>query len=110
MSDSIDSSIPAPRRFGPGRKLLLAVVVLAFLAWLARFIYGWVVFEATDDAYVAGHVHQVSPQLDGTVKEVLVRDNQTVKAGDILVRLDSLEFDLAVRKAEAGLAQTNADA
>jgi len=109
MSDPNDSSPKAPRRLGNGRKLLIAAAVAACLAWLAHFIYAWAVFEQTDDAYVSGHVHQVSAQVDGTVREVLAHDNQTVKAGDVLVRLDPLEFELALRRSEAGLAQAAAD-
>jgi len=109
MSDSNDSPVQAPRRLGTGRRLLIAAAAIACLVWLGRFLYGWIVYEETDDAYVSGHVHQVSPQIDGTVREVLVHDNQTVRAGDVLLRLDPLEFDLEVRKAEASLAQAAAD-
>jgi membrane fusion protein (multidrug efflux system) len=66
-------------------------------------------YEETDDAVVEGHVHQVSPQIDGTVKEVLASDNQEVAQGDVLVRLDPLEFQILVEKEEAGLAQSEAD-
>jgi membrane fusion protein (multidrug efflux system) len=66
-------------------------------------------YEETDDAEVAGRVHQVSPQVDGTVSEVLVQDNQAVRAGDVLARLDPLEFDLGVKRAEAALAEARAE-
>jgi len=96
-------------RFGSGRRLLVAAAVVGTCVWLGYFIRDWALFEETDDAYVAGHVHQISPQLDGTVQAVLVHDNQTVRAGDVLVRLDPLEFTLGVQKAEASLAQAHAD-
>jgi membrane fusion protein (multidrug efflux system) len=67
------------------------------------------IYEETDDALVEGHVHQVSPQIDGTVKEVLASDNQEVAQGDVLVRLDPLEFQIEVEKQEAGLAQSQAE-
>jgi membrane fusion protein, multidrug efflux system len=96
----------APRR--PGRTLLLAAAALGIAVWLVDF--GWHAwhYEKTDDAYVSGHLHQISPQIDGQVKEVLVNDNQPVKAGDVLVRLEPLETGIAVEKALAGVAQAHA--
>ncbi|HTB79544.1 MAG TPA: HlyD family secretion protein [Opitutaceae bacterium] len=96
----------APRR--PGRTILITVVTLGIAAWLVDF--GWHAwhYEETDDAYVSGHLHQISPQIDGQVKEVLVNDNQPVKAGDVLVRLEPLETNIAVEKAVAGVAQAHA--
>jgi membrane fusion protein (multidrug efflux system) len=96
----------APRRLG--RNLLIAAVALGLAAWLAEF--GWHAwhYEETDDAYVTGHLHQVSPQIDGQVKDVLVADNQLVKAGDVLVRLNSLKYEIAVEKARANATQARA--
>jgi membrane fusion protein (multidrug efflux system) len=95
-----------------GRKLtkpvLLGVAIVAMVAWLAHFgLHAWR-YEETDNAYVVGHIHQISPQVSGQVKEVLVQDNQSVRAGDVLVRLDPLEFEIAVQKAQASLAQAQA--
>src|SRR5262245_21722748 len=44
--------------------------------------------ETTDDAQVEGHVANVSPRVSGQVRSVLVKDNQVVKVGDVLVELD----------------------
>jgi membrane fusion protein (multidrug efflux system) len=100
---------PAPAKRGPGRKILLTVVVAGIAVWLVHFLYDLVCYEETDDAYVTSHLHLVAPQTDGIVQAVLVSDNQSVKAGDVLVRLDPLEFDLALRRATAGVAQAKAD-
>jgi membrane fusion protein (multidrug efflux system) len=96
----------SPRRLG--RNLLIAAVGLGIATWLVDF--GWHAwnYEETDDAYVVGHLHQVSPQIDGQVKEVLVADNQLVKAGDVLLRLDPLRYEIAVEKAQADVAQARA--
>ncbi|EEF62945.1 HlyD family secretion protein [Pedosphaera parvula] len=92
------------------RWVIFSVVILGVLAWVGNFVYHAFLYEETDDAYVAGHVHQVSPEVDGRVKEVLVKENQTVKAGDVLVRLDPLEYEIGLQKAEANLAQASAQA
>jgi membrane fusion protein (multidrug efflux system) len=60
-------------------------------------------YESTDDAFLAGHVVSVSPRVAGHVAEVHVDDNQRVKAGDLLVRLDPNDFQARLAAAEAAL-------
>jgi membrane fusion protein (multidrug efflux system) len=91
-----------------GRNLLMAAAAVGIAAWLANFAWRAWHYEETDDAYVIGHLHQVSPQIDGQVKEILVADNQLVKAGDVLLRLDPLKYEIAVQKAQADAGQTRA--
>jgi membrane fusion protein (multidrug efflux system) len=93
----------------PVGKIALLVVGIAVVLWLGHFGYRAFYYEETDDAAVEGHVHQISSQIDGTVKEVLARDNQQVAAGDLLVRLDPLEFELMVQSEAAGLARAQAE-
>jgi membrane fusion protein (multidrug efflux system) len=93
----------------PAARIAIAIVVAAAVAWLAHFAYDAYVYVETDDAFVAGHVHQVSAQIDGTVTSVLVGDNQTVRAGDVLVKLEPLEFQLAVEKNQSGASQAEAE-
>ncbi len=92
------------------RPILLAVLAVGALAWCAHTAWGLYHYETTDDAYVVGHLHQISSQIDGQVQEVLVHDNQIVRAGDVLLRLDPLEFQIALQKAEAGVAEAHAQA
>jgi membrane fusion protein (multidrug efflux system) len=61
-------------------------------------------FETTDDAFVEADVHPISSRVAGDVIEVLVSDNQAVKKGDPLAKLDPRDFDLNVGAAEAALA------
>ncbi|TXG81596.1 MAG: HlyD family efflux transporter periplasmic adaptor subunit [Sphingomonadales bacterium] len=60
----------------------------------------------TDNAYVGADVAQVTPLIGGPVSEVLVQDAQTVKRGDVLVRLDDTDARIALARAEAELAAT----
>ena len=82
---------------------------VAALLWAAQFVYHSFTFEETDDAYVNGHVHQVAPRVAGAVTEVLVDDNRTVKAGQVLARIDPLEYEIALHRAQAMLAQSKAE-
>lgn len=57
----------------------------------------------TDDAFVEGSIHMIGARVAGTVVEILVSDNQQVKAGDILARLDPEQFQNSVDEAEASM-------
>ena len=57
--------------------------------------------ETTDNATVAGSIHQVSSKIEGTVSNVLVSDNQVVAPGQLLVQLDRRDYENKVQKAQA---------
>ncbi|MEN3112862.1 HlyD family efflux transporter periplasmic adaptor subunit [Uliginosibacterium paludis] len=104
-SPSIQTVQGQPRK----RKALLAVMatvfVLAGLAWAAWWLVHGRWFQETDDAYVNGHVMQITPQVGGTVLSVRVEDTDSVKAGDLLVEIDRADARVAMEQAEAALAQ-----
>jgi membrane fusion protein (multidrug efflux system) len=85
-----------------GGIVLLAVVVGLFLYYRNR--------ESTDDAQVDGHITQISSKVYGRVGEVLVDDNQQVKAGQVLVKLDPRDLQAAVDQSKAQLALAETDA
>ncbi len=66
--------------------------------------------EETDDATVSGHIHQVSSRINGTVSEVDVNDNQLVKKGQLLVKLDPRDFEVKVLQTKAALASAERQA
>ena len=111
MSTSTETTpaAPTPKKPRTGARIALAAAILAIVAWLGHFAYESYFYEETDDAVVEAHVHQVSPQIDGTVQAVLVKENQTVAAGDVLVKLDPLEFELMVEKEQADAAKSQAE-
>jgi len=88
---------------------LVAMVILVllgvggFLLWKHLNTY-----EDTDDAQVDGHIDAISARIGGHVIEVLVDDEQDVKAGQVLVRIDPKDFEVALAKAEADLADAEA--
>jgi len=90
--------------------LLLAGVVVALAVggyWLVPWVLTALNTVSTDDAYVNGHVTFVAPRVAGQVSEVLVDDNDHVKKGAVLVRLDRepYEVQLAIKKAAVVAAQ-----
>jgi membrane fusion protein (multidrug efflux system) len=64
--------------------------------------------ESTDDAYVGGDVTVIAPKVSGLIAQVAVTDNQTVHAGDLLVKLDGRDYQAALAKAEAAVAAQQA--
>ena len=96
-----------PRRKRTIRLVVLAVIVVALIAAIPIWAY-YSVRESTDDAQVDGHVIPISPRITGTVLTVLVNDNQPVKAGQELVRLDPADYQVAEAQAEANLANAEA--
>jgi len=84
------------------RALLIAGVVVAIIAILLWFYYRH--RESTDDAQVNAHIIPIAPRISGSVIDVLVKDNQTVKKGQVLVRLDPRDFQAKLDDAKAALA------
>ena len=74
--------------------VLAATVIAGFAYWQYRQTH-----VSTDDAYIDGRIHMVSARVQGKVAEVRVRDNQPVRAGDPLLRIDPEPF--AVRESAA---------
>src|SRR5262249_10326104 len=66
--------------------------------------------ESTDDAQVDAHMTQIAARVGGTVTKVAVDDNQVVDAGALLVELDPRDYQVAVEKARAELADAEASA
>lgn len=65
---------------------------------------------SSDDANVDGHISAIAPKIAGNVVEVLARDNQPVKAGDVLVRIDPRDFEAKVAQAKAALLEAESKA
>ena len=71
-----------------GLTLIAVAVALAGAAWGGWHWFNGRHFESTDNAYVAGNVVQITPQVGGTVVSIGADDTDFVRAGQILVSLD----------------------
>src|SRR5262245_22130474 len=85
--------------------IVLILIVGAYAGW--HYFSQW---ESTDDAQVDGHIHPVNARVGCTVISVNVKENQRVEAGAVLAQLDSRDYEIAVDRAEAELAQAQAAA
>jgi membrane fusion protein (multidrug efflux system) len=102
---------PAAKRFN-FRKALLTGAALAMLAGTAW--YGWDYWKvgrfqvSTDDAYVKADNTTVAPKVSGYLYQVLVGDNERIKAGQILAQIDDRDFKVALDQAKADVAAARA--
>ena len=90
----------------------MAVALALGVAAAADFGYGYLTtgryLETTDDAYVQADSTIVSPKVSGYIAEVLVNDNQPVKAGQVLARIDERDFRTALDQASADVTASEA--
>jgi membrane fusion protein (multidrug efflux system) len=106
---AIDKEVHAVVRTRTSGKTMVVRVVIA-LALIAAASTGYLFwknsqqFETTDDAEVDGQIYAISPRVSGHVSEVLIEDEQFVKVGEVLARLDPKDYEVAVEKAKADLA------
>lgn len=98
------------RKTSPFLKIVILLGLAAGSAWGVHETRLHLATEKTDDAYVTGHIHQVSAGVAGPLLEVLVDDNQPVKSGQVLARVDPQEFQIMEKKATAAKEQAEADA
>ena len=84
--------------------IILGLVLIAGAAWGGSVWYGSRLSVSTDDAYVEGTVAPVSAKIPGQVAEVLIRDNESVTAGQIVARLDARDYRARVEQAKANVA------
>ena len=105
------NGIGAGRPKNSRRRKAVTMFLVAALVTVGSGAFYWLYRQThitTDDAYVEGRIHQVAARIQGTVVEVLVKDNQPVKQGEPLLRIDPEPY--AVRVAAAGSAVSAATA
>jgi membrane fusion protein (multidrug efflux system) len=94
------------------KRAALALALTSGVAGVADFGHYYVTtgryLESTDDAYVKADSTIIAPKVSGYIAEVLVSDNQPVKAGQLLARVDDRDFRTALNQAKADVAAAEA--
>jgi membrane fusion protein, multidrug efflux system len=94
------------------RPWLVAITLFVVLIVIAAGILWWVharQFESTDDAFIDAHTVAISPQVAGAISELNVNDNQIVKAGTVLARIDDAIYASQLAQAKAQVEQLQAN-
>ena len=102
-SDQDKQQEESARRATPWVRIIGALVLIFAVAGGVYYYLSTVGTESTDDAYTDGRSITISPKVSGYVVELLVDDNQRVKAGDILARIEPRDYIVAVDQAKANL-------
>jgi membrane fusion protein, multidrug efflux system len=107
----VGGSAPASR-MSLRRKLLLLAILGALLLFGGYKAFKWFTVgrfvQATENAYVEADISVIAPKVQGYVREVLVKDNQPVRAGDVLARIDDSELRARLAQAQATVATRRA--
>ncbi|MBF8722545.1 efflux RND transporter periplasmic adaptor subunit [Pseudomonas guariconensis] len=111
MASSADTSTPAPAPDNTHKRkawllgLLLVLILAGAATWAWYALVGrW--HESTDDAYVNGNVVEITPLVTGTVTSIGADDGDLVHEGQVLLRFDPADSEVALQAAEAKLART----
>jgi membrane fusion protein (multidrug efflux system) len=106
-----DTATQVRRRFSLKHAALLGAALVFGAAAIAMGARWWTLgrfFESTDDAYVGGNVTEIAPHISGFISEIAVSDNQYVRAGQPLIRIEPADFKAARERAVALVAQGQA--
>src|SRR5246127_4906526 len=110
-AEAVQTATKSARSVGL-RRLLLAGTAVAVLA--GAFWYGWDYWTvgrflvSTDDAYVKADNTTIAPKVSGYLTDVLVGDNERIRAGQVLARIDDRDFKVALDQAKADVAAAQA--
>lgn len=104
---TVQDAPAANGRTGRKRMILLAVLALVVGFGLVQYVRG-MGKVSTDDAFVDGRIYQITPRVGGYIVDSLVEDNQLVEAGQPLLALDPVGYEVAVAQARADLAAAEA--
>ncbi len=82
------------------RYLVILISVVATLCAALYLMYS-MKFESTDDAYVESHMVRVAPKVSGQIVEVYINDNQKIKEGDLVAKIDDTDYKVKLAQADA---------
>ena len=80
--------------------VIITAVIVAVTAAVI-FILNGMKYQSTDDAYVEAHMIQIAPKVTGQITELYIRDNQKIKEGDIIAKIDDEDYIIKFNQADA---------
>lgn len=85
----------------PIKRFIIGVVILLLVLVCGYFIYEAIHYQSTDDAYVETTTVQVSPKVSGQIVDVFITDNQHVKEGQLVAKIDPVDYEIKLEQAQA---------
>lgn len=96
----------APKKHKPFKRYIFIGIGVILAVAAAYIIHDAIVYQTTDDAYVETTTVQVAPRVSGQIIESYVTDNQKVKEGDLVAKIDPADYEIALAQAEAKYEKT----
>ena len=90
------------------RYIFIGAVALAAVG-IGFFIHDALMYQSTDDAYVETTTVQVAPRVEGQITDVYITDNQRVKEGDLVAKIDPADYEIKLAQTEARYERTLLD-
>jgi len=91
------------------KRLFTLLIISVLVVGSAFFVFRWMMarqnFESTDNAYLKANQVLITPQVNGTITQLLIEDNQAVKQGDLLAVIDDRDYQAKLMVAEAQVAE-----
>jgi membrane fusion protein (multidrug efflux system) len=111
MLEELSPPVPAPKGIKNPKvqRILAAAATVLVVVAVGLFLY-YRNRESTDDAQVDGHITPIAAKISGRVAEVLVHDNEPVKAGQVLVKIDPRDYQAALDNANGALKLAQSEA
>ncbi|GLR75279.1 HlyD family secretion protein [Aliivibrio sifiae] len=100
--NEVEQAVEAPKKVNKVRKITNYLLITVSVLLLFSIISDRVI-PLTDNARVKGYVVPIKPQVSGQVLDILVQPNQLVKQGDVLAKLNPVDYQIAVKQAEQSL-------
>ncbi len=83
------------------KKVIFIIIGIAVLILAVLFYLNSRRFESTDDAYVESDLIQIAARVSGQVKEIYIKDNQNIKEGDLIAKIDDADYKVKLEQAQA---------
>ena len=90
----------------PFKRYVAAVLIAIVIVAVGYFIHDALNYQTTDDAYVETTTVQVAPKVSGQIIDVFITDNQKVKEGDLVAKIDPADYEVKLAQAEAKYERT----
>ena len=83
------------------KRYIIFSVIMILIALTGVVYINSLMFQSTDDAYIESHLVQIAPRVSGQVTKVYINDNQRIKEGDIVIKIDDTDYKVKLAQAEA---------